>query len=134
MANAFASQVIMDGPRNYVLKYNMLLDTADASVTDLIAPAGLSSLGDLQPACSRVTIQKIEYDVEDTLTVNLYWDATTDVVIVRLVGRGTFYPQQYGGFPNNAGSGITGKVQYDTQGWSASAVLSATLTIYATKS
>jgi hypothetical protein len=134
MANAFASQVIMDGPRNYVLKYNMLLDTADASITDLITPSGLSSMGDIQPTCSRVTIQKIEYDVEDTLTVNLYWDATSDVVIARLVGRGTFYPQPQSGWPNNAGAGITGKVQYDTQGWAAASILSATFTIYATKS
>jgi len=134
MANAFATQVIMDGPRNYVIKLNMLLDTADASVTDLITPSGLSSLGDLQPACSRVTIQKIVYDVEDTLTVNLYWDATADVPIARLVGRGTIDQQSLSGMPNNAGAGITGKVQYDTQGWSASAVLAATVIIYATKS
>jgi hypothetical protein len=134
MANTFSAQVIEDGPKNYVLKYNMLLDSSDASITDLITPSGLSSLGDIQPACSRVSIQRIEYDVEDTLTVNLYWDATADVPIVRLVGRGTFKPMKYSGFPNNAGAGVTGKVQYDTQGWSASAVLAATFTIYATKS
>lgn len=134
MANTFSSQVIEDGPRNYVLKYNMLLDTADASITDLITPSGLSSMGDLQPACSRVTIQRIVYDVEDTLTVNLYWDATADVPIARLVGRGEIDQIKYSGMPNNAGAGITGKVQYDTQGWSASAVLAATFTIYATKS
>ena len=134
MANSVTTQVIMDGPRNYVLKLNMLLDTSDVSITDLITPSGLSSLGDLQPACSHVSIQRIEYDIEDTLTVNLYWDATTDVAIVRLVGRSTFEPMKYSGFPNNAGAGITGKVQYDTQGWSAAAILAATFTIYATKS
>lgn len=134
MANSVTTQVIEDGPRNYVLKVNMLLDTSDVSITDLITPSGLSSLGDLQPACSRVSIQRIVYDVEDSLTVNLYWDATADVPIVRLVGRGEFDQTRFSGMPNNAGAGITGKVQYDTQGWSASAVLAATFTIHATKS
>jgi hypothetical protein len=134
MANSVTTQVIQDGPRNYVLKVNMLLDTADVTITDLITPSGLSSLGDINGACSRVSIQRIEYDVEDTLTVNLYWDATADVPIVRLVGRGTFEDERLSGMPNNAGAGITGKVQYDTQGWSASAILAATFTIYAIKS
>lgn len=134
MANSITTQVIMDGPRNYVLKVNMLLDTADVTITDLITPSGLSSLGDTQPACSRVSIQRIVYDVEDTLAVNLYWDATTDVAIVRLVGRGEIDQTKFSGMPNNAGAGITGKVQYDTQGWSAGAFLAATFTIHATKS
>lgn len=134
MANSVTTQVILDGPRNYVLKVSMLLDTSDVSITDLITPSGLSSLGDINGACSRVSIERIVYDVEDTLTVNLYWDATADVPIARLVGRGEIDQTKFGGMPNNAGAGITGKVQYDTQGWSASAVLAATFTIHAIKS
>ncbi|WP_460992170.1 hypothetical protein, partial [Staphylococcus aureus] len=65
MANSVTTQVIEDGPRNYVLKVNMLLDTSDVAVTDLITPSGLSSLGDIQPACSRVSIQRIVYAIED---------------------------------------------------------------------
>jgi len=134
MANSVTTQVIEDGPRNYVLKVNMLLDTSDVSITDLITPSGLSALGDINGACSRVSIYRIVYDVEDSLTVNLYWDATTDVPIARLVGRGILDQKKFGGMPNNGGAGVTGKVQYDTQGWSASAVLAATFTIHAVKS
>lgn len=134
MANVVTTQVIEDGQRNYVLKVTGLLDTSDVSVTDLITPSGLSALGDINGACSRVSIQRIVYDIEDTLTFNLYWDATADVAIVRMVGRGEFDQTRFSGMPNNAGAGITGKVQYDTQGWSASAVLAFTFTIHATKS
>lgn len=134
MANSVTTQVIEDGPRNYVLKVNMLLDTSDVAVTDLITPSGLSALGDINGACSRVSIQRIVYDIEDTLTVNLYWDATADVPIARLVGRGEIDQTRFSGMPNNAGAGVTGKVQYDTQGWSAAAILAATFTIHATKS
>ena len=134
MANSVTTQVLMDNQRNYVLKVNMLLDTSDVSITDLITPSALSALGDINGACSRVSLYRVVYDVEDTLTVNLYWNANTDVPIVRMVGRGEFKMRKVGGMPNNASTGVDGKVQYDTQGWSASAVLAATFILECVKS
>jgi hypothetical protein len=134
MANAVASQIIIDGARNAVVKTDLLLDTSDLAATDVVDPAALSSLGPINGACSRVNVYRILYDIEDTLTVNLFWDATADVIMWRLTGRGEIDLRKSGGLPNNAGAGITGKIQMTTQGWSASAILAATFTLEMVKS
>lgn len=134
MANSVTIQTLVDGPRNLVIKLDGLLDTSDVSATDLIDPATLSPIDNFTKALpSTVRIDRIIFDVEDSLSVTLYWDATTDVRIAQLVGRGKIEAKQFGGLINNAGSGKTGKVQYATQGWAASAVLSFSVTLECTK-
>lgn len=128
MANAVSSQVLIDGPRNYVLKWDVVLDTSDLAITDIIDPATF-----LGGAASTVAIERLEWIVEDGLAVYLWWDATADVIIGRFTGRGEIKPARYGALNNNAGAGKTGKVQVSTQGWAASAVLSATLIIHCEK-
>lgn len=134
MANAVTQQILVDGPRNHTVKVEMLLDTADVAETLIIDVSALSSMGDLLGAPTRVNIKRIIYDIEDTLTVNLFWDATTDVSIWRLVGRGEIDVKAAGGLKNNAGAGITGDVSFTTQGWSAGAILAASFTIECVKS
>jgi len=121
MANSVQIQTLVDSERNLVVKLVGLLDTSNVSLTTLIDPAlvaavNASGLNPQQP--SKVAIKKVTYDVEDGLAVNLYWDATTDVPIWRFTGRGFVMGEQIGFLQNNAGTGVTGKVLYDTDGYS----------------
>ena len=122
MANSVQIQTLVDSERNLVVKLVGILDTSNVSLATLIDPATIaavnaSGLNSQQP--TKVAIKKVTYTVEDGLAVNLYWDATTDVPIWRFVGRGKVMGEQIGFLQNNAGAGITGKVLYDTDGYSS---------------
>ena len=197
MANTVTSQLLVDGPRNCVVKFEGIMDTSDLAATGtlgtaatgattintpnitftagglapmvgqyvtgtgipagtylksfttttailsanatatgssltftltagnivLVDPAALSAIWESQTA-TRLVIRKIIHNIEDLLTVNLFWDATTPVRIEELAGRGKGDYHCFGGLVNNAGTGVTGKILYSTQGWSAGAVLS----------
>jgi hypothetical protein len=122
MANSVQIQTLVDSERNLVVKLVGLLDTSNVSLATLIDPALLASvnstgLNSQKP--TKVAIKKVTYDVEDGLAVNLYWDATADVPIWRFVGRGFVMGEQVGFLQNNAGTGVNGKVLYDTDGYSS---------------
>jgi hypothetical protein len=122
MANSVQIQTLVDSERNLVVKLVGLLDTSNVSLATLIDPAlvaavNASGLNSQQP--TKVAIKKVTYDVEDGLAVNLYWDATADVPIWRFVGRGFVMGEHIGFLQNNAGAGVTGKVLYDTDGYSS---------------
>ena len=122
MANSVQVQTLVDSERNLVIKLVGLLDTSNVSLATLIDPAlvaavNASGLNSQQP--TKVAIKKVTYDVEDGLAVNLYWDATADVPIWRFVGRGFVMGEPIGFLQNNAGTGVTGKVLYDTDGYSS---------------
>jgi hypothetical protein len=130
MANITNIQILNDGPRNVVVKAVGILDTSDVSLTTLIDPSTLSKLGfdSTSPAPTRLIIDKISYNVEAGLAVNLFWDATSDVLITSLVSSGDdIFMKEYGGIYNTEAAGATGSILYSTSGWSASAVLSYTV-------
>lgn len=125
MANSVQIQTLVDSERNLVVKLVGLLDTSNVSLATLIDPALLASvnstgLNSQKP--TKVAIKKVTYDVEDGLAVNLYWDATADVPIWRFVGRGFVMGEHIGFLQNNAGTGVNGKVLYDTDGYSSGSV------------
>lgn len=131
MANSVQIQKLVDSERNLVIKLVGILDTSNVNLTTLIDPATLvsvNSTGLNSQKPTKVAIKKINYDVEDGLAVNLYWDATTDVPIWRFTGRGCVDAEHFGFLQNNAGAGVNGKVLYDTDGYS-SGILSFSMTI-----
>lgn len=128
MANSTSVQILVDGRENAVVKFEGVLDTSDLASTTVVDPAVLSDMGPLSGVkASKLKLKKVTYNVEDTLSVNLFWDATTPVRIEELTGRGQMDYKGFGGIANNAGAGVTGKVTATTQGWAASAVLSFSL-------
>lgn len=129
MANSVTIQLLEDGPRNVVVKFEGVLDTSDLASTVVIAPATLSPIDSFGNPPAQLRIDSVQYTVEDLLSVNLFWDATTPVRIEEFVGRGVQKPFYFGGLTNNAGAGKTGKITATTQGWVAGAVLSFTLII-----
>lgn len=144
MANSTSIQILEDGPRNVVVKFEGVLDTSDLASTTVLDPALLSALGANGEKATRLAIHKITYNVEDTLAVYLYWDATTPVRIEALAGRGKMDHRRFGGLKNSAGTwgtdgsftpnaGFTGKITATTQGWAASAILSFSVVIECVK-
>jgi hypothetical protein len=128
MANSTTIQTLVDGPRNTILKLDGLLDTSDQASTVIVDPATLSDYNINGVKATKLRINKINFDVEDGLDVELFWDAATPVRIGNLVGRGKVDAWRYGGIVNNATS-PTGKITLATQGWSSGTILSYTIVL-----
>jgi hypothetical protein len=128
MANSTTIQTLVDGPRNTILKLDGLLDTSDQGSTIIVDPATLSDYNINGVKATKLRINKINFDVEDGLDVELFWDASSPVRIGNFVGRGKVDAWRYGGIVNNAAS-PTGKITLQTQGWSTGAILSYTIVL-----
>lgn len=113
MANNIQTQIITDGPRNATVKITGVLDTSDVPLTNIVSVSNFSFL----PQGFR--INHVDYSMTDQLEIQLSWQATVDVPIIPLAGRGrmTFY--EFGGLINNAGAGATGGIDMKTTGWSS---------------
>src|SRR5574341_823420 len=123
MANSVTTQVLADGHRNYILKVVGILDTSDVSATLLVDMSALNGMTGINTtAPTALMVKEIEYSVDSTLEVRLWWDATTDVPIAILTGQGNFCPPVP--IRNDAGAGKTGDIMYSTQGWAAATNLS----------
>jgi len=136
MANSVAIQILEDGPRNVVVKLSGILDTADIASTTLLDPAALSTMDGRTPGITptRLKIQKISYNIETGLAVNLFWDATTPLLIASLVTSGDDLKfRKFGGLWDNGGAGVTGLITFTTQGWSTGAILSFNVILECTK-
>lgn len=91
----------------------------------LIDPAQLSALNFQGTTPTKLIVDKISYNIEAGIAVNTYWDATTPVLLASLVSSGDDLEfKKFGGLYSNAGAGVTGRIVYNTQGWSAGAILS----------
>jgi hypothetical protein len=102
----------------------------------LLDPALLSPVDQNGTIATKLRIdQIIPFDIEDLLSVNLFWDATTPVAIWHLDGRGDIKDgaKIYGGLQNNAGAGVTGRILAATQGWTTGAILSFSFVMECTK-
>ena len=118
MANAVTTQIITDGPRNAVVKIVGILDTSDVASTAIVDPASLGYMDNSnQQRCDQVRIDKIWCSIETGLDVQLFWDATTDVPIITLLGTEDLCFSKFGGLQNNSGTGKTGIINLVTEGW-----------------
>ena len=137
MANTVNIQLLVDGPKNVVAKIDGFVDTSDLALTTLLDPATLSTVFPNQglngAKATLLRVNKIIYDVEDLLSLNLAFDGATPAPIWHLVGRGQVeLDKKFGGLQNNAVA-PTGKITAVTQGWSAAAILSFTIWLECTK-
>ena len=132
MANSTSIQLLEDGPRNVIVKFEGVLDTSDLASTTVLDPSTLSQIDYATNLnCTKLRIDNIIFEVEDALSVNLFWDATTPVRIGEFVGRGYAKYFKMAPLQNNAGAGVTGKITATTQGWVG--VLSFILYIHCVK-
>ena len=118
MANAYTTQIIVDGPRNAIVKITGILDTSNQAQTLAVDLSTLTQ-GSTQLKPSAVCIHYIDYSITDQLEVQLSWDATAQQVIMPLAGRGRMSFKDFGGLQNNAGAGKTGNINILTTGWTS---------------
>jgi hypothetical protein len=114
MADAVATQILFDGERKAIMKFT---DISDGTGENKVLKVDVSALSPSasNKACDGVTITKIHASLH-TMTVDMYWDATTDVYIQTLTPNGmyTFDYEPIGGLWNNAGTGKTGDILFST--------------------
>ena len=144
MSNSTSIQILEDGAQRTVLKLEGVLDTSDISSTLVVDHAAQSTVdptGSGYLKASSYRISKIIHNIEDGLSVNFFWDATTPVRIEELTGRAKVDYRDFGGLQlkgssgvaNTAPAGATGKILYTTQGWSTGTVLSFSVILYLMK-
>ena len=114
MADAVATQILLEGDRKVIMKFTNLSDgTGETKVTKVtVANLAKSAAG---RTCTGVTITKI-YAMTHGMEVAIYWGATADVPVT-VVPQNTNYVADYesfGGLWNNAGAGKTGNVLFST--------------------
>ena len=119
MADAVASQTLLDGERMAIMKFTNLSDGTGESKVLKVDVSTLTSSASGK-ACDGVTITKIHASTHG-LEVQIYWDATTDVFCWCVPQNSTYTMdfEKFGGLTNNAGTGVTGDVLFSTADASA---------------
>ena len=113
MANVTTVQTIQDGERNLIIAIAGVLDTSNVAKTQLV------DVSALVPATARLKLKEAKWSAQQGLSINLYWDATTDVPFLCMSGSDHQCYAAEGHIPNNAGTGVTGDVDYETSGWAS---------------
>jgi hypothetical protein len=122
MANVTSIQILEDGDRNVVAKLVGKLDTSNVSLSTLLDPATLASVNasTMNPQkASTLAIETVTFDIQDGLVLGLFWDADVDVPIWYFSGRDKMNMEFTTFLQNNAGTGKTGKILYNTDGWTS---------------
>lgn len=114
MADAVASQTIMDGERVAIMKFTNSSDGTGETNVVKVNPASLNPSAS-GCACDRVTITKITA-LTHGMEVQMKWKANTPVVI-ETIPQNNNYTQDFsamGGLINNAGTGVDGAITFST--------------------
>ena len=118
MADTVTSQTIQDGERVAILKFTNESDgTGESSVKKVdVSALTTNSKGE---TCTGVSIARI-YWATRGMGVDIEFDASTNVLAIPLPAdsTGDEYYDLFTGIPNNAGSGVTGDIDFATVGHS----------------
>ena len=116
MADVVTSQTIQDGERKAVLKFTNASDGTGESAVKKVDVSALTknSKGE---TCTTVQIKKIWWQCTG-MSVKIDFDATTNVLAIGLSpdSNGFHDYSNFSGIPNNAGSGVTGDLDFTTVG------------------
>ena len=114
MADAVASQTLLDGERIAIMKFTNTSDGTGETNVVKVNPASLAASA-AGGACDAVTITKVTA-LTHGMEVQLKWKATTPVIIAT-IPQNNAYTQDYsaiGGLVNNAGTGKDGAITFTT--------------------
>ena len=116
MADAVTSQTIADGERNVVMKFTNVSDGTGESAVAKVDVSALAS-NSRGVACSEVRLMQVRYAVVG-MSVQMYFDATANVLLLEIAesSNGNLEFDDFGGIPNNSGSGKTGDILFTTVG------------------
>lgn len=119
MADAVASQTLLDGERVAIMKFTNASDGTGETNVVKVNPASLAA-SNAGGACDAVTITKVT-GLTHGMEVVMKWKATTPVII-ETIPQNTNYQQDFekiGGLINNAGTGKDGAITFTTLDTSA---------------
>ena len=119
MADTVTSQTIQDGERVAIMKFTNVSDGTGESAVKKVDVSALASSSQGK-ACTSVKVAKIWWACRG-MGVNIEFDASTNVLITGLPSDSTgdeYYSDVFTGIPNNAGSGVTGDIDFTTVGHS----------------
>ena len=127
MADAVASQTILDGERLFIAKFTNISDgTCETGALKIdVSTLNPNAAGN---ACNGVKLNKI-FATTHGMEVRILWDATTDVFAWMIPQNSNYLMDlsSFGGIPNNAGAGVTGDVLFTTLDASAGDMYSIVL-------
>jgi hypothetical protein len=114
MADAVTSQTIQDGERTAILKFTNVSDGTGESAVKKVDVSALTKNSAGQ-TCTSVSVARI-YWATVGMSVKLEFDATANVLLLGLPAdsTGDEYYDLFSGIPNNAGSGVTGDIDFTT--------------------
>jgi hypothetical protein len=118
MADTITSQTINNGPRNLVMLFTNESDaTGESAVVKVDATSATFANRGVAPGL-HLKVGRISFAVNSG-AVRLQWDATSSTDFAILSGTGTFDYSYFGGLPNPANAGATGKIKFTTVGFIA---------------
>jgi|TARA_R100000084_G_C4592326_1_gene119072 hypothetical protein len=127
MADAVTTQTIIDGERNCVMKFTNVSDGTGESAVAKVDVSALAS-NSAGTACSEVRVMRVSHAIVG-MSVQMFLDASSNVLLMELAesSNGHMDFKDFGGLPNNAGSGKTGDILFTTKGHSSGDTYSITL-------
>ena len=119
MADAVTSQTIQDGPRNCIMKFTNVSDGTGESAVAKVDVSALAANAE-GVSCSEVRVLRISHAIVG-MSVQLFLNASTNVLLMELAesSNGHMDFREFGGIPNNAGSGKNGDILFTTKGHSS---------------
>jgi hypothetical protein len=116
MADTVTTQTIQDGERNCIMKFTNVSDgTGESAVVKVDVSALQSNPSGI--ACSEVRLVRVSHAIVG-MSVQMFFNASTNVFLMELAesSNGHMDFQDFGGIPNNAGSGKDGDILFTTKG------------------
>jgi hypothetical protein len=119
MADAVTSQTIEDGERNCIMKFTNVSDGTGESAVAKVDVSALTSNA-AGTSCSEVRVMRVSHAIVG-MSVQLFLNATSNVLLMELAesSNGHMDFKDFGGIPNNAGSGKDGDILFTTKGHSS---------------
>ena len=120
MADAVASQIIVDGPSFVAIKLTNISDGTGETAVTKVDVSALEADSRTGQSCTDVNIERIWWQ-SIGMKVRILFDADTDVMAIELGENqsGNHDYSIFGGLTNNAGTGKTGDVKFTTVGASS---------------
>ena len=119
MADAVTSQTIIDGGRSCIMKFT---NVSDGSGESAVAKVDVSALAANAAgiSCSEVRVMRVSHAIVG-MSVQMFLNATANVLLMQLAesSNGHMDFKDFGGIPNNSGSGKNGDILFTTVGHSS---------------
>jgi hypothetical protein len=133
MASELKVQILNDGFKNTSIKIDGYVNAVDLTSQTVLNLSSLSQVDGFGNLASTMRVNRINFDVEDNLQVDLDWGGATPTNIWRCTGRGEIKGKPFGGFPDNATT-PNGTITLTTQGGAAASInLSFTIVLEVVK-